>query len=40
LKERNAGLLKSFVAGVLAQTQREVRRDLQEFASRDLDGAV
>ena len=40
LRERNAGLLKMLLAGTLAQAQRELRRDLQEFASRDADAHI
>jgi len=38
LRERNVGLLKLLASGSLAASDlRDVRRDLQEFASRDLD---
>jgi len=40
LRERNAGLLNSLHSGALAPAQREVRRDIQEFASRDLDAHI
>jgi len=40
LRERNAGLLKLLASGTLPADQRDVRRDLQEFASRDLDAHV
>jgi hypothetical protein len=40
LRERNAGLFNALQSGALAPAQREVRRDLQEFASRDLDAHI
>jgi hypothetical protein len=40
LRERNIGLLKLLDGGTLAPDQRDVRRDLQEFVSRDLDAHI
>jgi hypothetical protein len=40
MRERNAGFLNALESGAFAQAQREVRRDLQEFASRDLDAHI
>lgn len=40
VRQRNIDLLKLVDSGMLGSDQREVRRDLQEFASRDLDAHI
>jgi len=40
LRERNTGLLKLVDSATLTPNQRDVRRDLQEFVSRDLDAHI